>query len=681
MLRRFQSLRRLAVLSSTPVPLSSGHPHSLSRPFSSAITLLSKKGAKQENDSVDPIHLLENNEIGMGQMRNFSIVAHVDHGKSTLADRLLEITGTIPQDRVKRDQLLDSLKVERERGITVKAQTASMIYRKDDTPYLLNLIDTPGHVDFSYEVSRSLSACEGVLLLVDAAQGVQAQTVANYTLAVDNNLEIIPVINKIDQMNADVERVAFQMNTAFGIDEDSVLLASAKTGLGVRELLPAIVDRIPAPIADEQDVPFKGLLFDSWFDSYRGVITLVKVAAGTVAKGDKIQCFHSGKSYDVLELGLLAPERKQTNKLVTGQVGYVITGMKTTAEARVGDTFFRAPPASSELVVRPLPGFRPAKPMVFAGIYPSESDEFDKLRLAIEKLCLNDSSVTVTTESSATLGMGFRCGFLGLLHMDVWRQRLEDEHDADVVVTNPTVPYKAVMRKAKGESESQVIDIETAVDFPDRTAVDCYLEPVVNATIITPEEYMGPLLNLCEDRRGKQLEINLLDEKRSIIKYRLPLNEIVGDFFDELKSRSSGYASLDYDPPEYEKSSLSKLNILLNGSVVDAFSQIVHVDKAYRVGRDIATRLKEVLKRQQFEIAIQAAVGGKIIARETIKAYRKNVLDKSGKTVGGGDFSRKQKLLKKQKEGKKRARMIGRVEVSQEAFLAASGGARLKDNA
>eukprot|EP00297_Palpitomonas_bilix_P004715 CAMPEP_0113908168 /NCGR_PEP_ID=MMETSP0780_2-20120614/25983_1 /TAXON_ID=652834 /ORGANISM="Palpitomonas bilix" /LENGTH=667 /DNA_ID=CAMNT_0000903509 /DNA_START=1 /DNA_END=2005 /DNA_ORIENTATION=- /assembly_acc=CAM_ASM_000599 len=667
MLRRFQSLRRLAVLSSTPVPLSSGHPHSLSRPFSSTITLLSKKGAKHENDSVDPIHLLQNNEIGMEQMRNFSIVAHVDHGKSTLADRLLEITGTIPQDRVKRDQLLDSLKVERERGITVKAQTASMIYRKDDTPYLLNLIDTPGHVDFSYEVSRSLSACEGVLLLVDAAQGVQAQTVANYTLAVDNNLEIIPVINKIDQMNADVERVAFQMNTAFGIDEDSVLLASAKTGLGVRELLPAIVDRIPAPIADEQDVPFKGLLFDSWFDSYRGVITLVKVAAGTVAKGDKIQCFHSGKSYDVLELGLLAPERKQTNKLVTGQVGYVITGMKTTAEARVGDTFFRAPPASSELVVRPLPGFRPAKPMVFAGIYPSESDEFDKLRLA--KLCLNDSSVTVTTESSATLGMGFRCGFLGLLHMDVWRQRLEDEHDADVVVTNPTVPYKAVMRKAKGESESQVIDIETAVDFPDRTAVDCYLEPVVNATIITPEEYMGPAGNYPARREEEHHQV------------WLPLNEIVGDFFDELKSRSSGYASLDYDPPEYEKSSLSKLNILLNGSVVDAFSQIVHVDKAYRVGRDIATRLKEVLKRQQFEIAIQAAVGGKIIARETIKAYRKNVLDKSGKTVGGGDFSRKQKLLKKQKEGKKRARMIGRVEVSQEAFLAASGGARLKDNA
>jgi elongation factor 4 len=586
------------------------------------------------------------------KIRNFSVIAHIDHGKSTLSDRLLEVTGTI-SDRVKHEQFLDKLQVEKERGITVKAQTASMLYCYKESWYLLNLIDTPGHVDFSYEVSRSLYACQGALLLVDAAQGVQAQTMANFYLAFDQDLTIIPVINKIDMANADPERIGNQLSTLFDFKKEEFVLTSAKAGIGITELLNAIVERIPAP-KGHVEASLKALLFDSWFDEYRGVICLIAIHDGNISKGDNITLAQSGRTYEVLELGLMYPSETPMPALYTGQVGYIITGMKTVQEARVGDTLYH-----TKYPVKPLPGFKPAKPMVFAGIYPIDNSEFEQLRDAIEKLTLNDASVHVEKKSSVALGIGFRCGFLGLLHMDVFKQRLEQEYNMSVIITAPSVLYK--LRMVRGE----VIDIENPSEFPEPNMIEEILEPIINATIIVPKQYVGNIIKLCEEARGKQLDFNYLDEERIILKYRLPLNEVATDFYDQLKSLSSGYASFDYEEAGYEPADLVKMDILLNGKPVDALSVIVHREKAYHTGRDLVERLRKLIPRQLFEIAIQAAIGSKVIARESISALRKNVTAK----CYGGDITRKRKLLEKQKEGKKRMKQVGNVEVPQEAFL------------
>lgn len=586
-------------------------------------------------------------------IRNFSIIAHIDHGKSTLADRLLEVTGTIVSGHVKNAQMLDKLQVERERGITVKAQTASLFYEYKGQIYLLNLIDTPGHVDFSYEVSRSLYACQGAVLLVDAVQGVQAQTMANFFLAFEQNLEIIPVINKIDMANADPDRIAGEMLKAFDIHKQDLLHISAKTGLNIEDVLQAVIERVKPPVGDENK-PFKGLLFDSWFDEYRGVICLIEVIDGTITKGDKIVSAHTGQDYEVLDIGLMYPEPLQTGALYTGQVGFLIAGMKTVKEARVGDTFFHL---GKE--VEPLPGFKPAKSMVFAGIYPVDTSEFEFVRDAIEKLTLNDPSVHVEKESSIALGLGFRCGFLGLLHMDVFKQRLEQEYNASIITTSPTVLYKVLL------TNGEEMMIENPADFPEQVKIEEVYEPIVTATIITPKIYLGNLIKLCEDRRGEQLEMTFLDEDRLVLRYRLPLNEIITDFYDKLKSVSAGYASFDYELAGYIASDLVKMNILLNGKPVDALSVIVHEDKAYQIGRRLTKKLREVIHRQMFEVAIQAAIGAKIIARESVSAMRKDVTAK----CYGGDISRKRKLLEKQKEGKKKMKQVGNVELPQEAFL------------
>lgn len=586
------------------------------------------------------------------RIRNFSIIAHIDHGKSTLADRLLEVTGTI-SSRQKVEQVLDKLQVERERGITVKAQTASLFYEYKGIVYLLNLIDTPGHVDFAYEVSRSLYACQGAVLLVDAAQGVQAQTMANFFLAFDADLTIIPAINKIDMANADPERVANEMNKAFDTRRDEILLISAKQGIGIDALFEAIITRIKPPSGSENEL-FKGLLFDSWYDEYRGVICLIEVVNGSIKKGDQITAASTGESYEVLDIGLMYPEPLATGALYTGQVGYLIAGMKTVKEARVGDTFYHA-----KKPVQALPGFKPAKPMVFAGIYPLEASDFDMVRDAIEKLTLNDPSVHVEKESSVALGIGFRCGFLGLLHMDVFKQRLEQEYNAEIIVTSPSVLYKVKLTSG----EEQII--ENPSKFPDEVKIDEVYEPIVNATVITPKEYLGNIMTLCQERRGVQKEMTYMDENRIILRYTLPLNEIVTDFYDKLKSISAGYASFDYEQAGYQVSELVKMNILLNGKAVDALSLIVHTDKAYYVGRQLTEKLKEVIHRQMFEVAIQAAIGAKVIARESVSALRKNVIAK----CYGGDITRKRKLLEKQKEGKKKMKQVGNVELPQEAFL------------
>ena len=585
-------------------------------------------------------------------IRNFSIIAHIDHGKSTLADRLLEMTGTI-SSRDMKAQVLDKLQVERERGITVKAQTASLFFEHEGEVYLLNLIDTPGHVDFSYEVSRSLAACQGALLVVDAMQGVQAQTMANFYLAFESDLTIVPVINKIDMQAADPERVAKEMQTAFDIAPEDCLLISAKTGVGVEALLHALITQIKPPQGDFEK-PLKALLFDSWYDDYRGVICLIEIIDGQIKKGDKIIAAHAGAEYEVLDLGLMYPDLLPTGALYTGQVGYLICGMKTVKEARVGDTFFH-----TKSPVTPLPGFKPAKSMVFAGIYPIEATEFEAIRDAIEKLTLNDPSVHVEKESSTALGLGFRCGFLGLLHMDVFKERLEQEYGASIIVTSPTVPYRVIL------TNGDEIIVDNPSKFPDTVRIKEILEPMINATIITPQTYLGNLLDLCQKRRGIQSSLNYLDEKRVVLKYKMPLNEMVTDFYDKLKSLSAGYASFDYEIGAYEPSDLVKMNILLNGKPVDALSVIVHHDKAQSVGRQLTQRLKNVIQRQMFEVAIQAAIGAKVVARETVSAMRKNVTAK----CYGGDISRKRKLLEKQKEGKKKMKQIGNVEVPQEAFL------------
>ncbi|GBG59271.1 hypothetical protein CBR_g32286 [Chara braunii] len=684
--------------------------------------------------------LLDLSQFPPSRVRNFSIIAHVDHGKSTLADRLLELTRTIRKDHG-QPQYLDKLQVERERGITVKAQTATMFFDYPDvasaaspsfpnpsgqpgptaepTPkpalplsrtvvnppppgfasllatttdsvpgpgpglgpgpgpgpvsvpvagrghglskgagvvgrYLLNLVDTPGHVDFSYEVSRSLSACQGVLLLVDACQGIQAQTVANFYLAFEAGLTIIPIVNKIDQPNADPERVILQLERTFDLPASEVLLTSAKTGQGLHALLPAVIERIPPPGGDPLQ-PLRMQVLDSFYDDYKGVICHVAVVDGSLKKADRVVSCSTGQSYEVLDVGIMHPELTPTDVLLTGQVGYVITGMRSTQEASVGDTFHHA-----KCPVEPLPGFKPAKHMVFAGVYPANGSEFEALESAVARLTCNDPSVSVSKETSGALGVGFRCGFLGLLHLDVFHQRLDQEYGAQVITTTPTVPY--VFEYADGTR----LDVQNPATVPARPTSRLVkaMEPVVTATIIAPAEYVGSLMTLCTERRGEQLEYSFIDSSRALLKYRLPLREVVTDFYNQLKGLTSGYASFDYEEAGYQEADLVKMDVLLNGQPVDALSSIVHRSKAQRAGRELVGRLKKVIDRQMFEVTIQAAIAGKPIASETLSAMRKNVLAK----CYGGDVTRKRKLLEKQKEGKKRMKRIGSIDVPQEAF-------------
>lgn len=587
------------------------------------------------------------------QVRNFSIIAHIDHGKSTLSDRLLEFTGTL-SNRVRHEQFLDKLQVEKERGITVKAQTASMFYEYKGTTYLLNLIDTPGHVDFSYEVSRSLYACQGAVLLVDATQGVEAQTMANFYLAFDQELEIIPVLNKVDMSHAQPERVKKQMESLFDFKEEDIIHASGKSGIGITDVLGAAIERIPAP-KGSSDEPLKALLFDSWFDEYRGVICLISLKNGVIKKGDKIALAQMGNEYEVLEVGLMYPEQEPMDALYAGQVGYLITGMKTVKEARVGDTIYH-----SRFPVAAFPGFRPAKPVVFAGIFPVDASDFELLNDAIEKLTLNDASLHVAKTTSPALGLGFRCGFLGLLHMDVFKQRLEQEYNVTAIATAPSVLYKVKLKNG------ETVNVETPSDFPDPGQIEEIFEPIILATIIVPKLYLGNIMTLCEKKRGEQKEMKFMDEDRIILKYKLPLTEVATDFYDQLKSLSSGYASFDYEEAGYQAEDLVKMDILLNGKPIDALALIVHEEFAYHIGRELCTKLRQVIHRQLFEVAIQAAIGAKIISRETVSALRKDVTAK----CYGGDISRKRKLLEKQKEGKKKMKQVGNVEVPQEAFLA-----------
>ena len=587
--------------------------------------------------------------------RNFSIIAHIDHGKSTVADRLLQATGTVTEREMK-EQLLDSMELEREKGITIKAQAVTLKYTaKDGNEYELNLIDTPGHVDFIYEVSRSLSACEGALLVVDAAQGVEAQTLANVYLALENNLDIVPVINKIDLPAADVDKVKNEIEDIIGLPADNAVLVSAKAGIGIDELLEAIVERVPAPTFDEE-APLKAMIFDSLFDDYRGVITYVKVLDGSIKKGDKIKIWSTGKEFDVLECGIFAPTKKEQPELSSGSVGYIITGIKTIQDTQVGDTITHAKRPCAE----PLEGFRAAQSMVFAGLYPISTDDYEDLREALEKLQLNDASLTFIPETSLALGFGFRCGFLGLLHMEIIVERLRREYDIDLISTSPSVEYRITLEG----KETYVID--NPCDFPEGgRAKFCVEEPYIKGSILTPKDYVGNVMELCQEKRGTYIDMKYIDDNRTMVIYELPLAEIVIDFYDKLKSRTKGYASFEYEMIGYKESSLVKVDILVSGNVVDAFSFIAHTDHAASRGRAICEKLKEIIPRQQFEVPIQAALGAKIIARETIKAYRKNVLAK----CYGGDISRKKKLLEKQKEGKKRMKQIGNVEIPQEAFV------------
>lgn len=587
--------------------------------------------------------------------RNFSIIAHIDHGKSTVADRLLQTTGTVTEREMK-EQLLDSMELEREKGITIKAQAVTLKYTaKDGNEYELNLIDTPGHVDFIYEVSRSLAACEGALLVVDAAQGVEAQTLANVYLALENNLEIVPVINKIDLPAADVEKVKNEIEDIIGLPADNAILVSAKAGIGIDELLEAIVERIPAPTFDE-GAPLKAMIFDSLFDDYRGVITYVKVLDGTIKKGDKIRIWSTGKKFEVLECGIFAPTKKEQSELSSGSVGYIITGIKTIQDTQVGDTITHAKRPCAE----PLDGFRAAQSMVFAGLYPLSTDDYEDLRDALEKLQLNDASLTFIPETSLALGFGFRCGFLGLLHMEIIVERLRREYDIDLISTSPSVEYRITLEG----KETYVID--NPCDFPEGgRAKFCVEEPYIKGSILTPKDYVGNVMELCQEKRGTYIDMKYIDDNRTMVIYELPLAEIVIDFYDKLKSRTKGYASFEYEMIGYKESNLVKVDILVSGNVVDAFSFIAHTDYAASRGRAICEKLKEIIPRQQFEVPIQAALGAKIIARETIKAYRKNVLAK----CYGGDITRKKKLLEKQKEGKKRMKQIGNVEIPQEAFV------------
>lgn len=587
-------------------------------------------------------------------IRNFCIIAHIDHGKSTLADRILERTGALSQREMK-EQFLDKMELERERGITIKAQAVRLPYQaKDGKTYLFNLIDTPGHVDFGYEVSRSLAACEGALLLVDASQGVEAQTLANVYLALDNNLEIVPVINKIDLPSAEPERVKQEIEDVIGIDASQAILASGKTGLGIDDVLEAIVRHVPSPKGQET-APLRALIFDSWFDAYRGVIILVRVVDGSIKPGDSIRLMHNGKEFQVQELGAFTPHPIKLNTLENGEVGFIVANIKVVTDAKVGDTVTSVENPASE----PLSGFKEVKPMVFAGIFPTESSEYENLRDALQKLALNDSALIFEPETSQALGFGYRCGFLGLLHMDIVQERLEREFNLDLLTTAPTVVYKAHL------NSGEVISIDNPSRMPDPTKVDFLEEPYVRAHIHAPTEYVGALIKLCEDRRGEQVGISYATEQHVVLEYVLPLAEIVFDFFDKLKSVSRGYASLDYNLEGYRQSKLVKVDILLNGDPVDALSIVVHHAAAHKRGKIVCEKMKEIIPRQQFQIAIQAAIGGKIVARETISALRKDVTAK----CYGGDITRKRKLLEKQKKGKKRMRQVGSVEVPQAAFL------------
>ncbi|CAK4121559.1 unnamed protein product [Aphanomyces euteiches] len=597
-------------------------------------------------------------ELRVENTRNFSIVAHIDHGKSTLADRLLELSGNITSKERESAQHLDNLKVERERGITVKAQTASMLYDDKETNkrYLLNLVDTPGHVDFSYEVSRSLSACEGVLLLVDASQGIQSQTLATYQAAKDKGLKIVPVLTKIDMPHAQPEDCMLTLSTLLDVDPESVLLTSAKSGIGIEDVLQTVVDMLPPPVADRV-APLKCLLVDSYYDDYRGIVCLVKVVDGKISPGDKIISAATKSSYDVQETGVLLPHRSPTPALYGGQVGYIIAGMKTTTEAKIGDTFFH--PSKP---VEPLPGFQEARSMVFASMYPTDDCNFDDLRTAMGKLTLNDASVTAQIENSGALGMGYRCGFLGLLHMEVFHQRLSDEQNMQVLVTAPMVPYTII------DSKGNRTVVETPADFPDSTKYYQVEEPMVEASILTPSDYLGAILVLTKEKRGEQTNMVYLDDNRVALTFRLPWQEVVTDFYNELKTITSGYASLNYREIEPQQADIVKVDILINGKVLDALSFVCHRSKATAAGRALCLKLKSVIDRQQYEISIQATLGAKVFAKERIAPFRKDVLIKSGKAVGGGDITRKQKLLKKQKEGKKRMKTVGNVQLSQSAF-------------
>ena len=587
-------------------------------------------------------------------IRNFSIIAHIDHGKSTLADRMMELTETVAA-RDMEEQLLDSMDIERERGITIKATAVRMFYtHTDGRRYMFNLIDTPGHVDFTYEVSRALAACEGAVLVVDATQGVEAQTLANVYLAVDNGLEVLPVVNKIDLPSAQPERVIQEIEDVIGIPADDAPCISAKNGVNIEQVLSAIVERVPAPKGDPE-APLAALIFDCLYDNYKGALSFVRVMDGTVRAGERIRSMATGNEFDVTEVGVFTPQMRPVEELTAGEVGYIAASIKSVAETKVGDTItLAARPAA-----QPLPGYKQVNPMVFCGVYPADGADYDDLRDALDKLRLNDAALSFEPETSNALGYGFRCGFLGLLHMEIVQERLEREFDLDLVTTAPSVVYRVRML----DGTEQIIDNPT--NLPPAAEIDFMEEPVVNANVMTPPAYIGAIMELCQEKRGVFVDMKYLEETRVEMHYILPLNEIIYDFFDQLKSRSRGYASFDYALRGYVKADLVKLDFLLNGDMCDALSTIVHRDKAYARGRAVAEKLKEVIPRQQFEIPIQAAIGGKVIARETVKAVRKDVLAK----CYGGDITRKKKLLEKQKEGKKRMRQVGTVQVPSEAFM------------
>lgn len=586
-------------------------------------------------------------------IRNFSIIAHIDHGKSTLADRILDITGAV-SEREKQEQLLDSMDIERERGITIKLNTVQLNYRYKNEDYILHLIDTPGHVDFTYEVSRSLAACEGAILVVDAAQGIEAQTLANLYLAMENDLTIIPVINKIDLPNADIDKVKKELKDTLGFNDDEIILCSAKNGIGIKELVEAVIERIPSPKGNIDD-KLQALIFDSYFDSYRGIVTLIRVVNGKVRVGDKIKMLATNSTYDVVELGVHTPKKKEKSELVAGEVGYLCASIKKIEDIKVGDTITLLNNPSEA-----LPGYKPMKPMVFCGLYPIESSKFTLLREALEKLKLNDASLEFEPETSEALGFGFRCGFLGLLHMEIIEERIEREFNIDLIATSPSVVYEVEL------TDKSIVYVDSPSKMPERQKISVIKEPFIKTNIFVPSEYIGPIMELCQNKRGNYISLEYIDQTRVNIHYEIPLSEIVYDFFDKLKSYTKGYASFDYEVIGYKPSNLVKMDILLNGEIVDALSLIVHKDFAYNRGKAIVENLRKLIPRQQFEIPIQAVIGTKAIARSDIKAVRKNVLAK----CYGGDVSRKRKLLEKQKEGKKRMKMVGSVEVPQEAFLA-----------
>jgi len=587
-------------------------------------------------------------------IRNFSIIAHIDHGKSTIADRILELTGAITE-REMQDQLLDNMDIERERGITIKLNAVQLKYNHNNEDYILHLIDTPGHVDFSYEVSRSLAACEGAVLVVDAAQGIEAQTLANVYLALENDLTIIPVINKIDLPNADIPKVKKELKDTFGFDDEEIILTSAKTGEGIKELVDAIVEKIPAPKGNKND-KLKALVFDSHFDPYKGVIALVRVFDGQIKTKDKLKMMATNATHEAIELGVYNPKEHTKDTLTTGEVGYINGSIKSIRDIKVGDTITLENDPADES----LPGYKPMKPMVFCGLYPLESSKYPDLREALDKLKLNDAALDFEPETSKALGFGFRCGFLGLLHMEITLERIEREFGIELIATSPSVIYKVT------QTDKQIIDVDSPVKMPERQKIKTIEEPYIKTNILVPSEYIGPIMELCQNKRGNYISMEYLDQTRVNIHYEIPLSEIVYDFFDKLKGATRGYASFDYDLIGYKESDLVKMDILLNGEVVDALSVIVHKDFAYKRGKIIVEALKKQIPRQMFEVPIQAVIGSKAIARADIKAMRKNVLAK----CYGGDVSRKRKLLEKQKEGKKKMKMVGSVEVPQEAFLA-----------